>query len=445
MKLGLLRDHDFRFLFAATTVSQVGQQVTNLALPLVAVLALEASEFEVGLLFTFTTVAFLLLGLPAGAWVDRMRRRNTMIVADVARAVLLFSVPLAWWLDALTMWQLYAVALLTGAFTVFFDVAYQSYLPHLVGRENLMEGNAKLEGVRSVSQVAGPSLAGQIIAILTAPVAFVLEAVGLALSALFVGGIRKREEKPERKPGTNLWREIAEGVRFVVGHRLLRPIAASTALANLALSAFIAMEIVFLARVLELSERTIGLVLTVGAAGGVAGFMVVQRVVKRLGYGPAIWLSIALTSPFALLLALAEPGIRLWIGAAGLFVMSVGVVVYNVAQVSFRQTVTPDHLLGRMNATMRFLVWGTAPIGAVIGGVLGDAFGSRTALVLSAVAASLAFLPILLSPLRSMREAPAPPGGDSGSDDSLDDNPVTAVVPEQAAAHDDKTPAGGSA
>src|SRR5690606_16452293 len=152
---------------------------------------------------------------------------------------------------------------------------------------------------------------------------------------------------------------------------------------NLALSAFIAMEIVFLARVLELSERTIGLVLTVGAAGGVAGFMVVQRVVKRLGYGPAIWLSIALTSPFALLLALAEPGIRLWIGAAGLFVMSVGVVVYNVAQVSFRQTVTPDHLLGRMNATMRFLVWGTAPIGAVIGGVLGDAFGSRTALVLS--------------------------------------------------------------
>jgi predicted MFS family arabinose efflux permease len=408
-ELGLLRDHDFRGLFASTTVSQFGQQVTLLALPLVAVLALSASAFEVGLLFTLTTSAFLLVGLPAGAWVDRLRRRQLLIVADLARAALLASIPIAWWAGALTLWQLYLVALISGVFTVFFDVAYQSYLPHLIGRDKLVEGNTKLEGVRAVSQVAGPGLAGQLIQLLTAPVALLLDAIAMALSAIFVARIRKREEKPERRPDAHLLREIGEGLRFVLGHRLLRAIAACTATANLWLAAYAAMVLVFLARELELSEGTIGLVFMFGGAGGVAGFLVVRRVVSWVGQGPAIWMAVAFTTPFGLLMPIAQPGLLLWLAAAGQFMVAVGIVVYNVTQVSFRQGLTPDRLLGRMNATMRFLVWGTMPLGGIAGGAIGQWVGVREALAVAALGSMLAVFPVLLSPLRTMRELPTEP------------------------------------
>ncbi len=192
-RLGLLAEFDFRQLFVADTVSQVGTQVTMLALPLAAVLILHATAFEVGLLTAAETAAFLFIGLPAGAWVDRMRRRNVMITNDLLRAALLGSVPLAWWMGWLSMPQLYIVALGHGFATVFFDVAYQSYLPHLVGRDNLMEGNSKLQGVQSVSMFAGPTAAGFLIQLLTAPYAILIDSASFVGSALFVGRIRKRE------------------------------------------------------------------------------------------------------------------------------------------------------------------------------------------------------------------------------------------------------------
>src|SRR5690606_36503510 len=219
-RLGLLRDHDFRGLFLSTTVSQFGQQITMLALPLVAVLALDADEFEVGLLAATSTLAFLLIGLPAVAWVDRMRRRNVLVNTDLARAAVLLSVPLAWWGGVLTLWHLYAAALAVGALTVFFDVAYQSYLPSLVGRERLVEGNAKLETVRSTAQVGGPALAGQLIAWLTAPVALAADAIAMGASALFVVRIRRREPRPDAARGTDLASDIKEGLAFVLRNRL---------------------------------------------------------------------------------------------------------------------------------------------------------------------------------------------------------------------------------
>jgi hypothetical protein len=288
-------------------------------------------------------------------------------------------------------------------------VAYQSYLPHLIGRDNLVEGNSKLEGVRAVSQVAGPGLAGQLIQALTAPVALLLDAVAMALSAIFVVRIRKREAKPERRPDAHLLREIGEGLRFVLGHRLLRAIAACTATANLWLAAFAAMTVFFLARELNLGEGTIGLVFMFGGAGGVAGFLIVRRVVSWLGQGPAIWMAVAFTTPFGLLMPVARPGILLWLAAAGQFMVAVGIVVYNVTQVSFRQGLTPDHLLGRMNATMRFLVWGTMPLGGLVGGGLGLWVGARGALAVAAAGSVVAVLPVLLSPLRTMRELPEEP------------------------------------
>jgi MFS family permease len=405
-RLGLLREHDFRQLFVADTISQLGTQVSMLALPLVAVLALKASNFEVGMLAACETLAFALVGLPTGAWVDRMRRRNVLIGGDLGRAIVLGSVPLAWAMGVLTMPQLFAVAIVAGVLTVFFDVAYQSYLPHLVGRDNLVEGNAKLEAVRAVNQIGGPTVAGVLIQALTAPVAVAVDAVSFLGSALFVGLIRKREERPVRAPDAHLGREIAEGLRFVLGNRLLRSIAACTGSSNLFSGIGFAMIIVLLARDLGLSAGTVGLFFSAAVAGSLPGALLAGRVTRWLGQGRTIWISMAVTAPFGLLMPLAQRGWLLWLAAFGSAVWSFGGVIYNIAQVSFRQGLTPEALLGRMNATMRFLVWGTLPLGGFLGGVLGQAFGARTAVWIGAIGGSLAFLPVLLSPLRTMRDLP---------------------------------------
>jgi MFS family permease len=415
-RLGLLRDHDYRQLFASTTVSQFGVHITRLAIPLVAIMALEASAFEVGLLAALTTAPFLVVGLPAGAWVDRMRRRSVLIAGDLARAAMLATVPVAWWLDVLTMWQLYVVAIGYGIGTVFFDVAYQSYLPHLVGRAKLVEGNSKLEAVRATAELGGPALAGQLIRMLTLPVALLVNAVAIAASALFVARIRSREDKPQRQPGSRLIPEIREGLRFVLRHRLLRAIVTCTATFNLCSSAYFAMLVLYLERYLGLGVGLIGLVLTVTGAGGLLGAFVARRYAAWIGQGPAIWTSAALASPFLLLMPLlAEPGWRLWVAAAGGFAVSVGSVIYNITQVSFRQAITPDRLLGRMNASVRFLVFGTLPLGGLLGGILGDLLGVREALLIAAAVQCLAFLPVFLSPLRAMRTLPTDEAAAGGS------------------------------
>ena len=404
--MSLLRESGFRNLFVADAVSQAGTQVSLLALPLVAVVVLHASNFEVGLLEACATLAFLVVGLPAGAWVDRMRRRRVLITTDLARALLLGSVPIAWAFDVLGLVQLCVVALFIGVCTVFFDVAYQSYLPQLVGRDHLVEGNAKLEGVRATSQIAGPTAAGFLIQAITAPLALAVDALSFAGSAFFVGRIADRTPKPERRPDRHLGREIGEGLRFVFGNRLLRAIAASISSFNLFSSAQSAMLIVFLARDLRVSPGTIGVFFSVASIGGLLGALTARRIAARIGQGPAIWVPIAVIAPLQLVLPLAQRGWLLWAAAGAFLVIWACVSINNITQVSFRQTLTPDALLGRMNATMRFLVWGTMPIGAFAGGVLGQAVGARSTLWITAAGAVIALVPLLSSPLRSMRELP---------------------------------------
>jgi MFS family permease len=431
-RLGLLRQHDFRQLFVADTISQLGTQISMLALPLVAVLTLRATAFQVGVLAACETLAFLLIGLPAGAWVDRLRRRNVLIAGDIGRAVVLGSVPVAWALDVLTMPQLYVVGLLAGVLTVFFDVAYQSYLPHLVGRENLVEGNAKLQAVQSVNQIAGPTAAGFIIQALTAPLAVALDAVSFAGSALYVGRIRKREPRPERGPDAHLGREIMEGLRFVLRNRLLRAIAMCTGSSNFFTSLWGAMVILLLARELRLSPGIIGVVFSFGSIGGLVGAVTASKIAKWLGQGQAIWISIAITGPIGLLIPLAQRGWLLWLAAFAFSATWFGAVVYNITQVSFRQGLTPERLLGRMNATMRFLVWGTMPIGGFIGGVLGGAIGVRPTIWVGVIGQALTFLPVFLSPLRSMRELPTRPEGEAEPARTGGAGPEPGVVPPPA-------------
>lgn len=402
----LWRHRDFMLLWGGETVSHVGTQVSMLALPLVAITVLDVTPFQMGLLTAAETLAFLLVGLPAGAWLDRTRRRPVMLAADVARGLLLASVPLAWWAGVLTFAQLIVVALLVGFATVFFDVAYQSYLPSLVGRSLLVDGNGKLESTRALAHIGGPALGGGLVQLLGATTAVVVDSISYFLSALALKAIRTREPEPEPAEQPRLRNQIAEGLRFVLRHRLLRPITACTGTSNFFSGMTAAVIVIFFSRDLGLSAGTIGLLFAAGGIGGVLGAMTTSWWTRRVGQARTIWLVGIFTFPGALLVPLAEPGWKVILIVVADVLIGYGVVVYNVAQVSFRQAITPDRLLGRMNASIRFLVWGTMPLGGLAGGALGELIGVRETLWVAAIGGVLAMAWVIASPLRGMRDLP---------------------------------------
>jgi MFS family permease len=414
----LLGQVGFRRLWFGQTVSEFGSEVTTLALPLAAVLVLHASTFQVGLLTTAGFAGFLLIGLPAGVWVDRVRRKPVMIAADVIRALVLASIPVAYGLGVLTLAQLYVVTFICGVAAVFFDVAYMSLVPGLVGRQHIAEANAKLQATVSVAQVSGPSAAGLLIGLLSAPVAFVADAASFVVSVLSLLVIADREPVPARAERRGLRAEMADGLRFVARHPILRLIAGATSTANLFSSAVLAISVVFLVRQVHLGASAIGVLVSLGAVGGVAGALSCGVLRRWIGSARLIWLSLAVTKPFGLLIPATFPGAGLACYAVGAFAVSFGSVVYNVHQASFRQQLCPHRLLGRMNATIRFVVWGTIPVGGLLGGALGDWLGNRAALWVCAAGACLAPIWLLASPLRRMRDTdpvPAEPDLESGS------------------------------
>ncbi|MEW2813249.1 MFS transporter [Streptomyces massasporeus] len=407
-RLGLLRDPDFGRLFAATALGQLGDRIIFLALPLVAIMALDADEFQVGLLTTMTTAGSLLVGLPAGAWVDRMRKRSVMISTDMARSFALLTIPVAWSADLLTIWWLYAVALFHGCLTVFFDVAYISYLPHLVGRAHLVEGNSKLSAIRSVTSIGGPSIAGPMVGWIGAPATLLASSIGMAMSGLLAMSIRNREQQPESNPGERpqLGREIKEGLKFVLTYPALRAIILGDGIFNLFLVLYQAMLLVFLEREIGLNSFEIGLILSGMGCGALLGALLATRISRRVGHGPVIWIAPLLTCPLTGLMPMARPGWSVYVAAVGLASLSMGGVVRVVAQSSFQQALTPDHLLGRMSATARFVSWGGIPLGGFLGGVSGSAFGAQRTLWVGVVGMTLSIIPNFLSPLRTMRELP---------------------------------------
>ena len=406
----LLRHRDFRLLWGGESVSELGSQVSLLAIPLLAVRTLHATAFEMGLLTAASTAAFLIVGLPAGVWVDRVRRRRLMIGADLGRVLALGSIPIAAAVGRLTLAQLFVVTLVSGVLTVFFDVAYQSYLPALVGREHLVEGNAKLTGSAEVAAVAGPGAAGALVQAVGSSAAVAVDSVTFLVSAMAVGAIRSPEPKPTVPEGghAGLVEGIAQGLRFVFGNALLRAIAATTATSNFFSGIAAAVEIVFLVRQVHTSPGVIGLLFALGGVGGVAGAFSAGPIARRVGGARATIIGIA-GSVGALLIPLTMPGAGLLYFGVGILMVSFSATVYNVNQVSFRQRLCPDRLLGRMNATMRFVVWGVLPIGALIGGIMGAVFGLRTTLLIGALGQAVAGIWLLASPMRRLRDFPDPP------------------------------------
>jgi MFS family permease len=420
----LIRSADFLRLWTAETISQFGSQISGLAIPLIAATVLQVSPFEFGLLSTIQFLPFILLSLPAGVWVDRLRRRPILIVGDVGRAIALATIPIAFALDVLTIWQLYAVGFVVGCLTVFFDVAYQSYLPALVERSQLVEGNAKLEISRSAAAVIGPGLTGVVVGVIGAATAVAFDALSFAGSAFFIWRIRREEPDPRMtdtgepiRRGPGMRQEAAAGLRYVLGNRYLRSIAACTATTNLFFNIGGAILILYAVDDVGLGPAAIGIVFSVGALGFLAGAFLANRIAARIGVGPTIVIGAFLGFPAALLIALAPAAYAIPLFIVAFAMEGLAQVIYNVNQVSFRQAITPTRIQGRMNASMRFIVWGTIPVGALIGGALGGIIGLHATIWVSAVGLLVPFLIILVGPVRSIGAMPVPedePGAVSG-------------------------------
>jgi MFS family permease len=402
------RARDFRTLFAATALSQLGTSTTYVAVPLIAVSALDATPGQVGALAALSTVAFLLIGLPAGAWVDRMRHRAVLIAADLTRAALFASIPLAWWLDALTLGHLYLVVLLSGCATVFFDVGSQSVLPQLVGRNSLVRANAAVVSLIAAGNVAGRGAGGGLVQLLTAPVAVACAAATYLASALRLTAIRRTPTPRQTVPGrpTRLTAQIAEGLRHVLRNRELRALAVTAALSNLGTQIVNTMLPVLFIRQLHYSAGVLGLFWAAGGAGLLLGARWARPVAARLGHGRALGLTGLCLAPAGLLVPLVDRGAWLWVAGAGWLLAMLKIGMDNVLGVSLRQHMTPDHLLGRMNATFRFLLTGALAVGAAVAGLLGELTTLRTTLWVGGSLLATAFLPVFLSPVRTRRALP---------------------------------------
>jgi MFS family permease len=404
----LWRSGDFMSLWAAQSISQVGSAVGQLALPLVAILVLDATAFEVSLLAALEFLPFLLFALPAGVWVDRLRRRPILILADVGRALALASIPVAAAFDAITIGHLYAVGFALGTLTVAFDVAYQSYLPALIGRSQLVEGNSKLELSRSVAQVGGPGLGGILVAALTAPYAVASGAVSFVASAFFLYRIRNVEPPPERHEQASIRVELIEGLRYLFGDPRWRAFSGYVATINFFSSGLVfSILLVFAVRDLGLSTAQIGLIFAVSNLGSVAAALGAGRIARRFGVGTTLIVAGVLSGMPLLFLPLATAEHAVLLVLPPLTLEAFGIVLFNVTGISYVQAVVPDRVLGRMTASRRFVVWGTIPLGSVAGGALASMIGLRETILIGAIGSTFCFLFLLFSPFRSIREAPA--------------------------------------
>ncbi|MEV6105610.1 MFS transporter [Streptomyces sp. NPDC051940] len=417
--MSLWHNRDFLKLWAGDAVSDMGNQITQLALPLIAVLTLDASPAELGFLGAAQFAPVLLFGLVAGVWVDRLRRRPLMIAADLSRALCIGSVPLLAALDQLTITYLCLVAFVFGTLSLFFDIAYQSFLPSLVRRDQLVEGNSKLSATGTVAEVAGPAAGGWIVHALSAPVALVFDAVSFLASAIGLSIIKTREPVPVAASAErDLRRELVEGLSFVTRHKLLRIIAGTTATSNFFGRILFTGYTIYLVRELDLSAGVIGVTFACASVGSVIGVFLAERCARRAGLGRAIVWSILIGNAALLLIPAAGSLGLLTVPTLviGMFIWGMANPVYNINQVSLRQAITPERLLGRMNASMRFLVWGTVPLGFLAGGALGSLLGVWPALLIGAVGGLVPAVWTLPSALMALREQPDP------SEDEMDES-----------------------
>jgi MFS family permease len=405
----LLRQPEFLKLWAAQSISQLGDQVTLLALPLVAVLTLDASAAQMGFLVAAELLPHLFFSLLAGVWIERSQtRRRLMIVADFGRAVLLASVPIAYAFDVLSFPQLYAVAFAVGTLAVMFDVSWSTLFVAVVPRRDVVDANSKMSLSRAVSFVTGPSVAGFLVQVLTAPVTLLVDAVSYLGSAIFLTRIRA-QEPPVERDGDGVLRSLRGGFAFVLKDELIRPELFCVATINLFNFVFHAIFVLYATRELGVEPGLLGLILGAGAVGGIIGALVATRIERLIGIGPAFTLG-AVLFPLPLVLVPLASGselrIALMLGAAEFF-CSVGVMILDVNAGSITFLRTPDRIRARTSGTFRFVNYGIRPIGALLGGALGTAIGLHTTLWIGVLGALGGVIFLVFSPIPRLREIPA--------------------------------------
>ena len=406
---GLWCDREFLKYWTASAISDVGSQITALALPLIGALTLMATPWQMGALTAASTAPIVIVGLFAGVIVDRLRRRPVLIAADVARAVLLLTIPLTSLLGVLRIEILYAVAFLVGALSLLFDVAHLAFLPSLVRREDLVDGNSKLEVTAAAAQVVGPGAGGTIIGFLGAPFAVVLDAVSFLVSGWLIKQTRAVEPPRARTDErSSMWSEIQEGLRAVFAQPILRALMGCSATINLFGRMFLAVYVLYMTRDLGLGPLGVGLVLATGGLGSLAGAVVGAPATRRFGFGPVLIASALAFGLTGLLVPLAVmfPRVALPMVVASEFGQWMSILVYYVAAISVRQAMTPDRLQGRVNATIRFVAGAALPVGALLGGALGGVIGLALTLVVAELGTLLGVIWLVLSPVRTLRELP---------------------------------------
>ncbi|MGW4902575.1 MFS transporter [Streptomyces albidoflavus] len=413
---GVFAQRDFRLLWAGETVSALGSSITVVALPLIAVVELDASSTSVGLLSAAVWLPWLLVGLPVGAWVDRMRKKPLLIACDLLSVAALLSVPVAAWFNALTFQHMVVVALLCGTSAVWFNTAYHAYIRIVLDGRDLLEGNAKLQGSEASTRAAGPGAAGMLAQAFGAVTALVVDAFTFLVSAVCLWRIRVVEPKfaPEHEQ-VSLRRQIAEGLRFLARDRYLRWMVTWGAVLNMALMGYQAVQVVFLVRTVGLNPAVIGLLLTSGSVGGILGALIATRFSRRFGTARGLLVLQAVTSPFALLMPMttAGPGVLLFV--SGAVVVGIGVSVANIVVGSFRQTYCPPHMLGRVVATAMMINHSTIPLGSLIGGVLGDTVGYRSAMWIMTGLVAPCWLILAVSPMRHQQDLPQTHAAEKGT------------------------------
>ena len=403
---GLWAEADFRNLWIGETTSGLGTAVGSVSLSLLAVVVLKASPAMMGVLQAVTWLPWLFIGLPAGVWVDRWSRRTVMLVSDIALTLLFVSVPVAAWLGVLTMAQLLVVAMLAGAVKVFFTTAYGVLVSSLVDRSDLLEANVKLRSGESAVDIAGPGMAGLVAEALGSVVGLLLDSLSYLVSAVCLVSIKAREVRPERTAPRDFRREIGEGIRFVAHDPYLRSLACFGALANLALNGIQAVQTVFLVRSVHLSSGGVGLVFAVVSVGGLAGASAGGLIARRFGTARGLLLCDLAVAPFIVLLPLAGQRLPLAVSVLGWAVAVCGVVAGNVISGSFYQSYCPPEMIGRIRASASTINYGAIPIGALLGGFLGEALGSRSTIWIMSGVLLCAGLVLLAGPLRPLRDFP---------------------------------------
>jgi MFS family permease len=411
----LWRHPDFVRLWFSETVSLFGGQVVDLALPSLAILQLRASPAQVGLLIGLEFIGFPTLGLIAGVWADRLPRRPIMIAANIGPLLAYASLPIAFVLHALTIGQLYGVALIASLFNVFYEIAYQSYLPNLVERRDLVEANQKLEISHSASHTFGPGLGGLIIQWVGPAWAMVSMVITLVVSTIALLFIRKPEPRTTtnasgQPAGAAFWSELREGIRSVMESHIIRGLTACSAVMSFGINMMLAVWLVFAYRLIHLTPAQVGLILTIGALGFVPGALTATILARRFGLGRALIISPLITSLGVLLIPAAGLGAPLIVLSVAWLLIYSPSPLYHINEVSLRQAITADHLQGRMSATVRTLVWAAAPVGAVIGGLLGSVIGVPQTILIGGVITLTSPLWLLAGPVGALRAHPEPAG-----------------------------------